>query len=398
VANRYCTNCGHPLVRGDNFCTGCGAAIPWDATDAAATPTVPAQGHAPSNLPLRGKKLLLLIALGAAALLVLGVGTVAALNLLRGEPENQGGSAPPPENRQEDASTGEREATEVAANVSEKTESSKESDTKPAKHAEASQSEKASGPAPGYNRVQDPSEGLSVEVPSGWGVETGADSENEAGENSWSYYAGEYLISSITTAPSLDTWYTTGSSGGYMAASKVLAQGYTDYELTHSLLNARKQQNCTAGPYEDLDRATYTGKVQTWLDCYADGRTIYSVAAAPEGRECVVLLDAIVLEEADREAIEHLIDTFEVDCGRVTSEELVASPPPAAVPSPAASAPASASAPAASSELICDEYGCMTPDEVARQKQMGEGWWPGSGIERPQPNNCAATQTKMDGC
>jgi hypothetical protein len=52
--------------------------------------------------------------------------------------------------------------------------------------------------------------------------------------------------------------------------------------------------------------------------------------------------------------------------------------------------------------LICDEYGCMTPEEVAQQKALAESgteaWWPGSGYERPQPNNCAATKMKADGC
>jgi hypothetical protein len=42
-------------------------------------------------------------------------------------------------------------------------------------------------------------------------------------------------------------------------------------------------------------------------------------AAAPQGRECVVVLNARISDEGDRKVIEHLIDTFEVDCGRATS-------------------------------------------------------------------------------
>ena len=64
--------------------------------------------------------------------------------------------------------------------------------------------EEPPGPAPGYNRIQDPSGSLTVEVPSSWGAETGSDSEGRGGPNSWSYYAGEYIPSSITTARSLD--------------------------------------------------------------------------------------------------------------------------------------------------------------------------------------------------
>jgi uncharacterized protein with PIN domain len=59
--------------------------------------------------------------------------------------------------------------------------------------------------------------------------------------------------------------------------------------------------------------------VQTWYDCGVDSATTYTVAAAPEGRECVVVLNARVSDEADRKTIDHLIDTFEVDCGEIAT-------------------------------------------------------------------------------
>jgi hypothetical protein len=200
----------------------------------------------------------------------------------------------------------------------------------------------ASEPAPGYNLVQTPDEGLTVEVLPSWGIETGEDSEKDAATNTWSYYAGEHLTSSITTAPNLDAWYATGTSGAYVVASKALAQ-YTDYDLIHSLLYANKDQTCTKGPYEDYDRSPYFGKIQTWYDCGADGATTFTVAASPEGRECVVVVDARISEESDRKAVEHLIDTFEVDCGRVTSRPLEA-PSNDTSPSPSSESSASPSA------------------------------------------------------
>jgi hypothetical protein len=195
------------------------------------------------------------------------------------------------------------------------------------------------GPAPGYNLIRAPDGGLAVEVTASWEVQTGANSEGEG--TNWSYYAGESLTSSITTAPNLDAWYSTGTSGAYVVASKALTQ-YSDYELTHAMLFENKSTNCAQGPYEDYDRPPYSGKIQTWYDCGADGATTYSVAAAPEGRECVVVFDARISEEADREAIEHLVNSFAVDCGRVTSEPL-ASPTASASPSASTSPSASAS-------------------------------------------------------
>jgi hypothetical protein len=291
----YCTQCGSIVQPGDNFCEVCGARVSPNAPDAAPVQQVPTQVDAPPDAPAAGRKLKIAMIVGAGVVLVLilGIGSVAALSFLRGETsgdvgESAGAAGP-------EQSGAEKKPTED------------------------------SGPTPGYDLIRTPNGSLTAEVPAGWEAEIGEDSEKEAGSNTWSYYAGEYLTSSITTAPSLDAWYSSGASGAYFVASKALAQ-YSDYELTHSLFNANKAAVCAPGPYEDLNRSPYSGKIQTWYDCGVDNVTTFTVAAAPEGRECVVVLSARISVEADREAIEHLISTFEVDCERVTSETLALSP------------------------------------------------------------------------
>jgi hypothetical protein len=235
-------------------------------------------------------------------------------------------------------------------------------------------------PAPGYNLIQSPDRSLTVEIPPSWSVETGEDSEKQAGPNTWSYHAGEYLTSSITTAPSLEAWYGGGTSGAYMVASRTLAQQYTDYELIHSLLYANKAENCTKGPYKDYNREPYSGKIQTWYGCGEDGATTYTVAAAPEGRECVVVFDARISDEADRQAIEHLIDTFEVDCGRVASGPL---PSPSASASPSAASESSASALGSASASPCPQGSVQNAaGNTCTDLQTGE-----IVRERPLPEN-----------
>jgi hypothetical protein len=133
--------------------------------------------------------------------------------------------------------------------------------------------------------------------------------------------------------------------------------GLRDGPDLYTLAHAKKAGSCAAaGPYEDYDRPPYSGKVQTWYDCGLDGATVYTMAVAPEGRECVVALTARLQKEADREAIEHLIDTVEVDCGRVTSGPLPASSasasPSASLESPPASREASASASGSASAQV----------------------------------------------
>jgi hypothetical protein len=228
---------------------------------------------------------------------------------------------------------------------------------------------------PGYSLVEDPSGALSVEVPSSWNSETGEDSEGTGGENSWSYYAGEYLKASITTARSLDAWYggpvKSEGSGAYMVASEALARSYTDDELIFSLLHQKKQTNCTAGPSQDLDRPPYSGKVQTWFDCNGLGTTYYVFAAAPEGRACVAVGGVRLVQaasEADQEAVEHIVDSFQVDCGSLPpAEPLEPSDGEASATSEASTAPSASATPSASPEASgrsCEEIQAILNGEA----------------------------------
>ena len=177
------------------------------------------------------------------------------------------------------------------------------------------------------------------------------DSEKEADTGSWSYHAGEYLTASITTASSLDAWYGNPGnpgngegSGAYMVASEALARQYTDDELIYSLLYQNKEARCAAGPSQDLDRPPYSGKIQTWFECDGVGTTYHVFAAAPEGRACVVVGGARIVSgasEADREAVQHIVDSFEVDCDSLPPSALLETQTTA---SPSASASASAHA------------------------------------------------------
>jgi hypothetical protein len=67
-------------------------------------------------------------------------------------------------------------------------------------------------------------------VPDAWaGIIFGE--ESEAG-GSWTTFGGVAVASSITAAPDLAAWHeTVGAEGTYAAASRALAQRYTDDEL-----------------------------------------------------------------------------------------------------------------------------------------------------------------------
>ena len=74
---------------------------------------------------------------------------------------------------------------------------------------------------PAYREVSDEAGALSVEIPSGWEVITGEDSEAGSG---WSSFGGESVGSSITASTDLNAWHnTSGVPGMYDVASRELA-------------------------------------------------------------------------------------------------------------------------------------------------------------------------------
>jgi len=186
-----------------------------------------------------------------------------------------------------------------------------------------------------HKRIEDPPGALSMEVPASWPVQLGTDSEGD-GSNSWSYFAGEEITASITTARNLDAWYegpaAEEGSGIYIAASRRLAQEYTNDELLYSLLYRNKPAICTPGTYEEFDQPPYTGKVQAWYDCAGFENSSVNIVVAPEGRECVAVLGTRVApgaDAADRDAVQHILDSLEVDCGALPPSVSQGDPSPA---------------------------------------------------------------------
>jgi hypothetical protein len=173
--------------------------------------------------------------------------------------------------------------------------------------------------APSYALLEHDSEALSVEVPSEWDERVVVDSEGERGRN-WSSFLGESVGPSVTAVDDLDAWRTgtVGHKGMYMVASKKLAQRYANDELV-ALGPNDYSSTCEAGTPQDFDRAPYSGKMLEWNNCGGDSNhTALTLAAAPEGRECVVVAQIGGYLQNEEESIQHILDTFETDCGRIT--------------------------------------------------------------------------------
>jgi hypothetical protein len=175
--------------------------------------------------------------------------------------------------------------------------------------------------APAYALVEGDSGSLSVEVPSEWKehITSGSEPEGEKGKT-WSSFLGENAGPSVAAINDLDSWRTgvRPHKGAYLVASKKLAREYTDDELVASGPNDYSA-SCEAGARQDFDRPPYSGVVQEWNNCGGESdHTALTLAAAPEGRECVVLLQIGGYLQGDEENIQHILDTFEADCRSVS--------------------------------------------------------------------------------
>lgn len=172
--------------------------------------------------------------------------------------------------------------------------------------------------ASGYTLVSDDTGALTLELPEDWVVVTGP--ESEVGGPSWSSFLGETVGTTVTASPDFDAWYGAPvSTGIYAVASRTLAEGYADEDLVVSG-PSDFSPICTLGEAKDFERPRYQARIQAWKDCNGDPEAfLLAVAVAPEDRECVVVMQFGTTSQTDREVAQHIIDTFEVDCGGIAA-------------------------------------------------------------------------------
>jgi hypothetical protein len=353
----YCAQCGSIVHPEDTFCGACGAPVPLNAPDDAPTQEMPPLGNPPPSATARYRnlRLAMLIGAGVVLVLVLGVGSVAALNLLL----RADGDSPKAANQGE-TPTGASDTTQPDQNAR--------------KGEKESPPEEARGSALNYRTFTDDTGALSVEIPSGWETVNDEGVAVKVVDAQGLVVDREGPSTAITAAPDIDAWEDTeGAAGTSIIVVKDLAQRFTDDQLIDAVpLRTFFYLHCAAGDREDLDRPGYSGRVQTWDACDLGIPAYYTLSASPEGRACAVIAQIGVTDEADRDAARHILETFEVDCGRVTSQ-------PFASPSASASSSASASVEAtdapteASPEPSAPASGSASPSATASAPASARG-------------------------
>lgn len=163
------------------------------------------------------------------------------------------------------------------------------------------------GVAYDYTIITDDSGLLSIEVPVAW---------NDIDGTLWGD-ASDPLGVAVRAAPDLQAWNDTWSTPGvFFGASVDLLEGLTDAErqaMPDDVLDLDSfnySDSCTYdGRYEYSD-PLYAGKYDLWIDC-GDVDSLYIVLAVlPGDLSYFVLVDVLVVTDADLDALDHILNSF----------------------------------------------------------------------------------------
>ncbi len=158
----------------------------------------------------------------------------------------------------------------------------------------------------GYTTLTDETAALTMEVPADWSdVDTGC---------CWAVNDQE-LGPQISAAPDLqsyiDTWNTPGV---FFAASSKLVQEYPENTVDQIINQERYDfsNQCDSGQRYNYDDGVYVGKEDVWSNCGGTGAEFHNIIARPEDKSFVVVVQIALIDDADFDAYERIIDSFEV--------------------------------------------------------------------------------------
>lgn len=151
-----------------------------------------------------------------------------------------------------------------------------------------------------YRTIQDDTGALQVQVPTEW-------TENRG--NPWSFN-DENIGVSIVAGPNIDEFYSSwGTPGMFFGASRSLLESYDESTLLDTV---KFDEACTYSERKEYQDALYTGFYDTWTACGGTQTEFYVISVVPEDRSFIGLVQIQVVSEADLEALDRIIRSFQV--------------------------------------------------------------------------------------
>jgi serine protease Do len=153
-----------------------------------------------------------------------------------------------------------------------------------------------------FDQVTDESEAIIMEIPHEW---------SEVNGSPWKWGDGDEVIgASIVASSSIQDFYDTYLTPGvFFGASRTLTQRYTTTEL---LDNITFSGDCTYEGRFDYEDSIYTGVYDLYSDCGGAGSAVINLSAEPADKSFIMLLQVQVVSDADLDALDNILNTFQV--------------------------------------------------------------------------------------
>jgi len=153
-----------------------------------------------------------------------------------------------------------------------------------------------------YVSVTDDTGTIKMDVPAEWSDTSGA---------FWAFDGGDDVGVAITAAAEIDAWLSGWTTPGvFFGASSALRDSYT----VDSLLDWESfSQMCTYQGREAYEDPLYTGAYDVYADCDGQDMLFVVLAAEPTSGAFIMLLQIIVVDDRDLEALDTILATFVAD-------------------------------------------------------------------------------------
>lgn len=152
-----------------------------------------------------------------------------------------------------------------------------------------------------YVGIYDDSQAVYVEVPSNW---TEVDGSNWVDDTD-----GTVLGSSLIASSSIDGFNNTYTTPGVQIWA---SDGFGDSTMDELVDFFDFSTDCTLDGRYDYEDPVYTGRYDLYTDCAGEGSVIIVLSAEPADKQHTVIILLQALTDADLEAVDHVLDTFNV--------------------------------------------------------------------------------------
>jgi len=153
-----------------------------------------------------------------------------------------------------------------------------------------------------YVVITDNSNSMRLEVPTQW---------SDVDGSPWLADDGSDLGGSLAAAPNLDDFLNTFSTPGvYFVASEALKSAYGDVGAL--LDDLQSEYDCTYEGRSDYGDSVYTGQYDFYSSCGDTSSVLITLAAEPADGAYMVWLTMQIIDDADLDALDHLLNSFEV--------------------------------------------------------------------------------------